>query len=347
MTKIILLTDQHNSKWDEYVMQCPEGTFFHLTGWKNVIEKSLRLTPIYIMALNEADKIRGVLPMFLMRDILTRKYLVSLPFSAHAGICADDMDIRTELLKKANEIAVENRVQYIELRQLADEVFQLPTQKDFVTMIVKLEKGEEFLWNHSFNKRRRTAVRKAQKEGLTVDFKKNHLAEFYNILSINQRNLGTPNYPKLFLRNFLEEFNDSANIIVVKYRDKIIGGTLFVTYKNMLIPFWAASLSQYNNLRPNDMLYWEAMKFACRNGFKYFDFGRSTINSGTFKFKQNWGAETVHLNYQYLFNKCQRIPTVSATADNKYQLAINIWKKLPMAVVNTLGPKLIRYLPEL
>jgi len=122
---------------------------------------------------------------------------------------------------------------------------------------------------------------------------------------------------------------------------------LFVVYKKIFIPFWAASLSQYNNLRPNDLLYWEAIKYACRNGYEYFDFGRSTINSGTFKFKQNWGAEKVQLNYQYLFNKCREIPKVSASDDNKYKWAINIWKNMPMSVVNLFGPRLIRYLPEL
>jgi hypothetical protein len=52
------------------------------------------------------------------------------------------------------------------------------------------------------------------------------------------------------------------------------------------------------------------------------------------------------LDDQYYLNKTRKIPEVSAH-NNKYQMAINVWKTLPMPVANILGPRLIRYLPEL
>lgn len=298
------------------------------------------------MALNDIDEIKGILPLFFMKDFLGRKYLVSLPYSTYAGICADDKDTAKDLFKKAKELAVENKVQHLEIRHQKDEPFQLPEKKDFVSMCLKLDPDENYVWKTCLNTKARNQVRKAYKEGLTVDFGKKYLDDFYEILSVNIRDLGSPNYPKSFLKNILSEFNKSSGIIVVKYRNKIIGGMFFVYYKNIILDPWAASLKKYNKLCPNDILYWEAIKFACKKGFEYFDLGRSTINSGTFKFKKKWGAETVQLHYYYFLNKANRIPEVSAH-NNKYEMAINIWKKLPLRVAKTIGPRLIGYLPEL
>lgn len=346
MTRICEFKDTYKTKWDDYINQSPAGSFYHLTGWKKIIEKTFGLKSVYLMALNENDEIEGVLPLFHMKDVLGRKYLISNPYSAYAGVCANDMTIKDKLYEKAKSIAIDKEVQYLELRQLGDEPYNLPTKKDFVTMFLKLSSDEEYVWKNSLNVKARNQVRKAYKEGLTVDFGIKYLDDFYRILSLNIRSLGSPNYPKTFLKNILQEFDNSSGIIVVKYREEIIGGMLFLHFKNIFLDPWASSLKKYNRLCPNDILYWEAIKYACRKDCEYFDFGRSTINSGTFKFKKKWGAETVQLNYQYVFNKAQTIPHVSAL-NNKYKMAITLWKKLPLTVTNILGPKLIKYLPEL
>lgn len=346
MLHIIYFENKYQEKWDDYVKESSSGTFFHLTGWKDNIEKTFRLKPVYLMAIDEYEVIKGIMPLFLMNDILGRKYLVSLPYSTYAGICADDKETGQELFNKAKELAVEYKVQHLELRHQSDEFFQLPTKKDFVSMLLRLETDEDHVWKTRLNSKVRNQVRKAYKEGLTVDFGKEYLDDFYEILSANIRDLGSPNYPKSFLENLLEEFNDSSGIIVVKYRNKVIAGMLFVHYKNLFLDPWAASLKKYNKLCPNNILYWEAIKYACAKGCEFFDLGRSTMNSGTFKFKKQWGAETVQLHYQYFLNKADRVPEVSAH-NNKYEFAIDLWKKLPLPVVKCIGPKLIKYLPEL
>lgn len=346
MTRILHLEDKYKRQWDEYITQTPSGTFYHLYKWKDLIERNFGLKSLYLVALNGADQVNGVFPLFLMRDIIGRKYLVSVPYSTFAGVCADDDETKMKLFDRAKELAFEHKVQYIESRQLASEAFQLPTKKEFVTMYLRLNQDENYIWEKSINAKARNHIRKACKEGLTTDFGKKYIDAFYEVLSVNIRDLGSPNYPKVFLKNILDEFSDSSDIIVVKHKDKIIGGMLFICYKNMIFNPWASSLKEYNRLSPNDLLYWEAIKYACKKGCEYFDFGRSTINSGTFDFKKKMGGEPVQLHYQYFLNKMQKIPAVSAH-NNKYQPAINLWKKLPLWAAKFLGPGLIRHLPEL
>ncbi len=344
--KVVSYHNEYRSAWDKYVRTSDKGTIYHLTGWQDVIEKTFGLRSIHLMALSGTDKIKGIFPLFLMKDILGREHLVSSPFSNYAGICTDENQAKNELINKAKEIAVKYRVRYLEIRQLAEEIAELPTKKNFVAMFLKLENDEELIWKNYLKAKTRNQVRKAYRSGLTVHFGRSYFDDFYKILSINLRDLGTPIYPKKFFRNILEEFSDSTNLIVVKHQNKVIGGMFFMCHKKVFSDPWASSLKKYNILCPNNILYWEAIKYACRNNFEYFDFGRSTVNSGTFQFKKQWGAIPIQLNYQYYLYKAKRMPVVNAF-NNKYNFAIRTWKKMPIYFANVLGQRAVKYLPEL
>jgi FemAB-related protein (PEP-CTERM system-associated) len=344
--KTILLDDNDIEKWDEYIMSCQQGTFGDLYGWENIY-KLYDYKSFPIAAIDDSGRIRGVLRLFLMKDIFGRKYLISNPLLSYGGVCAGDEITKKNLLLKAQEIAVQHRVEYIEIRQLADRMADnLPTKNDFVTMFLRLDKDEEFIWKNTLTPKVRNQIRKAIKSGLTVDFGKEYFDDFYRVLSVNYRELGTPLHSKAFFRKILEEFNKSSGIIVAKYKEKVIAAMLYIHFKNVFSDPWASSLREYNKLCPNNILYWEAIKYACKNGFEYFDFGRSTIDQGTLMFKKQWGAEQISLYYQYSLNKAKTISKINAVHNNKYQLAIKIWKRLPLIITNKIGPIFVRYLPE-
>lgn len=346
MSTIVFYEDKFKSKWDNYVNNSPCGTFYHLTGWKNVIEKTFGFKPFYMLALDDKERVRGVLPLFLMRDILKRKYLVSNPSSNYSGVCSSNHGVTVRFLNRAKEIASEYGVQYVEFRHYGNEVFHLPSKVDFVTMVLNMKSGEDGVWKNFLKSTTRNRIRKACRNNLTVDFGKEYLDDFYRVLSTNMRDLGTPIYPKEFFGNILNELDNISDLIVVKYQGNVIGSMLCIYFNNVFCDPWVSTLRQYSGLCPGDFLYWEAIKYSLQKGAVYFDFGRSTVNSGTFNFKKKWGAVPVQLYYQYLFHKTQKIPEVSADG-NKYRIAINLWKKLPLVVANTLGPRLIKYLPEL
>lgn len=343
--RVLLLDNQDEEKWDEFVLSSPEGNFGHLSGWSKVYEL-YSYKPYHITAVDSSNSIKGVLRLFLMKDVLGRKFLVSNPFISYGGVCAEDEKTKDSLLQKAKGIAVENGVQYFEIRQLANVNSDLPAKKDFVTMSLRLDGGDDYIWKDVLTAKVRNQVRKAIKSGLTVDFGEKYFDDFYRVLAINHRDFGTPLHNKAFFKKVLEEFNERSGIIVVKHRDEVIAGMLYIHCRNVFSEPWASSLRKYNKFCPNNLLYWEAIKYACRNGFEYFDFGRSTIDCGTYNFKKQWGAEPVQLNYLYFLNKASKIPEVNAH-NNKYRMLINIWKRLPMTIADVIGPKVIRYLPEL
>jgi hypothetical protein len=92
------------------------------------------------------------------------------------------------------------------------------------------------------------------------------------------------------------------------------------------------------------MLYWHAIETAVIEGMRVFDFGRSTPGEGTFKFKEQWGANPVPLHWEYLLSAGASVPDQSP-GNPKVRLAVETWKKLPLWIANALGPHLVRRIP--
>ena len=90
-------------------------------------------------------------------------------------------------------------------------------------------------------------------------------------------------------------------------------------------------------------LYWGLLGFAADNGFTKFDFGRSTVGEGTFRFKKQWGATPVALDWRD-YNQHGLIESSPESSSKIRPLVANTWAKLPFSVVNLLGPQLRRYI---
>lgn len=347
LTKVVEITPELQTQWDDFVERHTQGTMYHLFGWKQVLEKTFAFQSFYLAALDSQNQIAGVLPLFLMKDLLGRRYLISNPFANFAGVCASDPDARRRLLEAAQNIAIKENVRYVELRQLNEpmEDPRLSTRESFVTLMLPLTEGAEGIW-HGISSRNRGKIRKAEKSGLRADFGLHYLSEFYRVFVRNIRDLGTPVFSAQFFKNILEVFSDRVNLLVLKMNEQVVSGMLLFRFKDVLSEPWVSSLREYNKFYVNNLLYWKAIEYAGRNGFAWFDFGRSTVESGTYDFKLQWGAKPVPLYYQYQLNKARAVPMVDAH-NNKYQFFIDIWKKLPLFAANFVGPKIVKHLPEL
>jgi FemAB-related protein (PEP-CTERM system-associated) len=170
------------------------------------------------------------------------------------------------------------------------------------------------------------------------------LDEFYDVLSRNWRDLGSPLYSKSFFASILKAFPDTAFLLIVRHGSRPIASGFFLGFRDRLEIPWAASIRDYNRIAVNMALYWEGLKRAIEKGYHYFDFGRSSVDSGTYRFKRQWGAEPRQLYWHYWLRDGNDIPRI--TPDNpKYKLAIKAWQNLPVSVASTVGPMIAKYLP--
>jgi hypothetical protein len=107
---------------------------------------------------------------------------------------------------------------------------------------------------------------------------------------------------------------------------------------------FSSSLKEYNRFGPNMLLYWSVLKFACEKGYIVFDFGRSTVGEGTYKFKEQWGAKPVQLFWHYWLKNGGSLPELNPK-NPKCRLAIKVWQRLPVALTRFLGPMIVKNLP--
>jgi FemAB-related protein (PEP-CTERM system-associated) len=341
--EIIEYTDKFESPWKAYLNEKESSTFAHQIEWKSVLEKSFKQKSVYLLA-NEEDKMLGILPLVYYSSFLFGKFLISLPWLDYGGVCSDSVEIQEKLIDKAIEFAREKGCRFLELRSVKAEDKRLTTKTSKVTFILKLDPNPEKVWKR-IDSKARNQVRKAQKSGLEVTFGRvEYLDQFYSVFSVNMRDLGTPVWTKELFKNILTYFPDKSEIALVKLKDKVIGGGLILYFKDMLTVPSASSLGAYLSLCPNNLLYWEIIQRGCLKGFKKFDLGRSTWNSGTFSFKSQWVKEPTQLFWQYYLNKLKDLPELNPES-SKFSLGIKLWKKLPLSWANFIGPKIVRNLP--
>lgn len=344
MDVTVQLYNEDQSVWDAFVASRPESTNYHRYGWRRVLEKSFGHRAMYLAARNDRNEICGVLPCIQLKSRLFGTFLVSLPFFNYGGLLCDETSTAAALLRTSRRMLEGSGSAHVELRHLArcDDI--AATRQHKVTMILDLATDEEEQWRR-LDPKVRNQVRKALKSGLVTMVGGLELLDgFYEVFSRNMRDLGTPVYGRDFFRNVLEEFPDSTRLLSVTLQGRTVASALLTWYRSTLEVPWASSIRDFRELCPNNLLYWEAIRFAIAGGAERFDFGRSTPDEGTFHFKKQWGARPVPLYWQYLLREGCGLPDLNPR-NPKYRLAIQVWQRLPLMLTNLLGPHIVRCIP--
>jgi FemAB-related protein (PEP-CTERM system-associated) len=294
---------------------------------------------------NLSNPIVGILPLFSVKSFLFGKSLVSLPFAAYGGILADNQEVANRLLDKAKEITCAEGLDYLELRNRDGAIENLPSKELYV--FFRREIFEDLESNMmAIPRKSRRMVRQGEKADLSFEFGHEELiSSFYQIFARSYHRLGSPAFSVRLFKNLLREFKKQANILLVRNREgKSISSVLTFFYKDQVLPYYAGSLFEYRDLAPNDYMYWQLMKYGHEKGFKWFDFGRSKVDTGSYDFKRHWGFEPEPLAYQYFLNRMKDIPNISP-ANPKYQKKIEMWQKMPFWLTKIVGPRIVKYIP--
>jgi serine/alanine adding enzyme len=348
MARIIEYSESLESKWAEFIENCPTANVAHLPGWRKVIEKGLGHRPKYLMSA-DGDKVTGVLPLFLIRTWTRSCYLVSIPWIDYGGVCANNLETENLLLSEARKVARTEKAKYIELRSidvnpLLADTPNLFLRRDKVTFILELDKDPECIMK-KFDSKLRNQIRKSQKSGLITEFAGiEKLQDFYKIFAWRMHALGTPVWGVKFFKAILNTYPSTARVALIKKDDKYIAAGLILAFKDRLYVPSAAAYSNYLQYCPNQALYWQIIRKGCEQGYKYFDFGRSSWGSPTFNFKKQWVSTPLQLTWQYYLNTAKHPPDFE-NGKKKYAPLIAIWRRLPLPVANMLGPRVIRNFP--
>ena len=307
------------------------------------MEQTFGFEPRYRMVM-EGDRIRGVLPMFLVKNFMLGKALISVPFATYGGILSDSAAVRDRLGADARELGERLGVEYLELRNAHEEQcagFERITR--YATFEQEVGPDEEGLLK-SLPANMRSKVRRALKNGFSTRRQTTDFSAFAELHAGNYRRLGTPSFPLRHYAALLKNFGESVEIREVLLEDKVVAASMNFLFRDQAHAFYVASDERYHESLPNNYLYFDNMRWAGQNGYRTFDFGRSKKETGPFEFKRRWGIVPRELPYEILLIRRKSLPNFSPV-NPKFQLAIRVWKKLPLPVTRILGPRLISLFP--
>jgi FemAB-related protein (PEP-CTERM system-associated) len=337
------LRDADEAAWDAFVRAHPAASIYHLAAWRHLIAEVFGHGSFHLLARDEAGAVVGVLPLVRV-DGLFGDYLVSLPYFTYGGPLGASEAVEVELMHAAGELAGELGASHVEFRGFAVREPAWPVRTDKVTLHRPLAADEDGLWK-SLSKERRRQVKKAQ-DGKSEVLRGGAelLDDFYAPFARNMRDLGTPVYAKSFFAAMLARFPEAARIVAVRREGRPAGAAFLIGFRDRIEVPWVSTVREMNPYFVNTLLYWEQLRDAVAGGYRIFDFGRSSLDSGTYGFKRQWGAEPVQLYWQYWLAPGRGMPGLTPTSP-RFRLAVRAWRRLPLAIANRLGPRIVKDLP--
>lgn len=351
MIEIKRLNNSHQAIWDDYVNQCSDATPYHRFAWGQAVKASYGFDSYYLGAF-DGEKLVGVLPLVKMNSPFGKGYYVSLPYCDCAGAIADNQLAIDELLKYAtNELSLSEKTSLI----LRAGTYQTSSSGEIdenakVRMILPLANSAEEQMS-AFKSKLRSQIRKAEKNGLRTEIAQfqnseaymQHFNDFYSVISRNMRALGSPVHSANWFYEILKAYQHNAYMALVYKEDVIVGGAIVLMNGDKASIPWASTVSEYNRLAPNMLLYWGVLSQAVSSGMASFDFGRSTMNEGTYKFKKQWGCEPTQLHWSEMIAG-QVVENEDMNKSTARKVVEQVWCKTPLFLTNQLGPRIRKYI---
>lgn len=331
--------------WDGYVTRHARATAYHRAAAVAIGARAFRLRTTYVVARDEQGAIAGLLPLVEQSSALFGRFLVSLPFVTYGGILADDSNAAAALAARACELARERRADHVELRHTeALPALGFAERRDKVSMVLTLPQGEQAL-AAQLGSKLRSQVRRAERERLELLWGgEERLADFYRVFAPAMHELGTPVYSRRFFEIAYDALRDRCSILTVRMRGAVHAAAILVRHGRAIEVPWAAASPEGKRAAVNMRMYWELLRFALAAGAAEFDFGRSSVGSGTHRFKAQWGARERQLRWHYWLPAGAAIPRLNHS-NPKYARAAAVWRRMPLWCANALGPRIVRHLP--
>lgn len=339
MKEVKILPRGAEGVWDDFVRKMPGGTFFHLSGWRRVLEDAFGHRTYYLFTERNAC-ITGVLPLTQVKSILFGNTLISNAFCVEGGILAEDTQTAEMLRKSCVNLARKLNVDGVELRSATSGSPDWIRKEGLYVAFRRAITSDEEANLKAIPRKQRAMIRKGISLGLTSEVDEG-VGRLHHIYAQSVHHLGTPVFPKKYFGMLKSVFRDDCDVVTVVHDGEAVASVLNFYFRDQVLPYYGGGSLAARQLAANDFMYWEVMRRAAERGYRVFDFGRSKIDTGAYHFKKNWGFEPTPLTYEFLPVAKQEIPDVNPL-NPKYQMMISLWRRLPLAATKILGPMIVR-----
>lgn len=329
------------SAWDQYVESHPDSCFSHLTAWSRVVASVFAHQSYSLLAVAD-QRIRGILPLFLIQHWLFGKFLVSAPAANSAGILATDAQAEQHLLSAVYELADQLDVNYVEIRQESRKIAHWQQDDSYITTRIMLDSNPGIIESHLSGKIRRD-LNRATQAAFALRQGQQYLEDFHRIYKTRMRQLGSPAFGMPFFQAICEQFSEKAVVVTVRQQTRTVAANIAIHYRNCIYNLFAGADKDAMKQGVVSYFCWSQIQQGCAQGMQAYDFGRSTIGTSSHHYKSFWQGQDIRLYYGYILRHGLAIPNKHPT-NQKYKMAVYLWRKTPMFICDRLGPKLVKYL---
>ncbi len=328
--------------------------------WLRALSAAFQHEPALLISENHDGEAVAHLPLCLTKSRLFGRYVVALPYVNTAGLSGDPAAFGP-LLHAAVALAAEHDAKWLELRHETPVEHPALTHRLTHKVHMRLplpthaDGGGEALMT-SLKSKRRSQLKKTLRENeLTFRWGGLELLnDFHRVFAENMRDLGTPAFGRELFAAILEQFADDAELCVGfdgtgSRGSRPVAGALLIHAQpgtegrtRTEVPS-ASTLRAYNPSGANMAMYWQLLTRAIARGAGEFDFGRSTEDSPTYRFKKQWGATPHPACWQFHVRNGE--PGGLSPDAGGFSLAVRMWKRLPLPIANLLGPRIVRGIP--
>jgi len=328
--------------WEQFIAAQSTSLYHHL-DWRPIFADVMGRDLKYLTARDDDGAVIGVLPIAITHSPIFGHYGISLPYMNYGSAVAVADNVEMALIRHAFAQTESWGISHLELRDIKSRA-ELTPRTDKVCMSLSLSGMTDLNdLKAMVGSKVRSQINKSLASGIEFSMGGTELlTDFYKVFSRNMRDLGTPVYGIQFFASILETFSNQAHLVVGYYQGRPISCAFLLNQgASWEIP-WASTIRSGNNIAANMALYATVLQEVIKRGAQEFDFGRSSIDAPTYRFKKQWGAQPRQLYWYYADSQYSNALT---TTSSRYQLAIRAWQKLPLTMANRLGPALVKNLP--
>lgn len=173
---------------------------------------------------------------------------------------------------------------------------------------VNLQEGEENIWKN-LKKSNRKNIRRARNRGVEVYItdKKRDWDSFYKLYNDAMHRKKANKlyiYPKEFYINLYNFMKNNITLFVAKTGSEIIAASLMLHGYDIAHDYLRASNPNYSNLYPNNLLIYEKIIWAKKQGYKIYNLMGGGGNPNQLRFKLSFSQSTKNTYlYKKIYNK--------------------------------------------
>jgi CelD/BcsL family acetyltransferase involved in cellulose biosynthesis len=337
--------------WSTALEQPLRDSLYYRQEWLDLLAALYGYHVNVLTRTGPQGEITGFLPLCPLQSALRGRRLVALPFSDHCPLLAQDDATANQLVDQAICLAQQQGAKYLELRAGTHHVLagraDLAEANLYVRWLLALDRDPAAVWA-GLRKPVQRQIEKSRKSGLQVRTaeRREDMRHYYRLhLRTRTKKHGMPTQPEPFFLALWDAFaaTGDLHLLLAESDGVMVAGMLLLASGSTVRYAYGASDDRYLHLAPNNLLMWTAIAWACTQGYRSLDLGRTARdNQGLMEFKRRWGATSEPLPYYYY----PQAAGLAATSESSwtYRALTGCWKRLPLPAAKALGAHLYKHL---